>query len=193
MPKRASRLDAELARVPEAEADAPLLQHPERHGDDAAVGLERLAVPQVHALAEARVAGRRERGDEGVEQREMARVEGPRLHRQRDLAGHMAMISPQVTVFGVPGFETLGYQDWYRQCEHEFPQGLIAAIAYSRIDIRVADEARILFKALETTRTADGAQTAQGVEMQLQRQGDAWLLQQLRLLPTDEAHHDGLL
>jgi len=112
---------------------------------------------------------------------------------QRDLSGHMAMISPQVTVFGVPGFETLGYQDWYRQCEHEFPQGLIAAIAYSKVDIRMADDARILFKALETTQTADGDHMAQGVEMLLQREGGAWLLQQLRLLPVDEARHDRLL
>lgn len=110
-----------------------------------------------------------------------------------DLAGHMAMISPEVTVFGVPGFDTLGYDDWYRQCEHEFPQRLLQSIDYHATSIRTADAERILFKSLETTRTADGGETPQGVEMLLQRDGDTWRLKQLRLLPEDEARHDGLL
>ena len=110
-----------------------------------------------------------------------------------DLEGHMAMISPDVMVFGVPGFDTLGYEDWYRQCEHEFPQRLIRALVYSGTRIRSADDERILFKSLETTCTADGGETSQGVEMLLQRDGDAWRLKQLRLLPEDEARHDGLL
>lgn len=111
----------------------------------------------------------------------------------RDLEGHMAMISPQVLVFGVPGFDTLGFDDWYRQCEHEFPQGLITALTYDKVNVRTADPQRILFKALEATATADGGRTAQGVEMLLQREDSDWKLKQLRLLPEDEARHDGLL
>jgi len=105
----------------------------------------------------------------------------------------MAMISPQVTVFGVPGFDTLGYEDWYRQCEHEFPQGLITALEYSRVKVRTAGERDALFKSLETTRTSDGGTLAQAVEMLLQRDGESWKLKQLRMLPEDEARHDGLL
>jgi hypothetical protein len=111
----------------------------------------------------------------------------------RDLQGHMAMISPQVMVFGVPGFETLGYDDWYRQCEHEFPLGLIRSLAYSRLMLRSSSGQRILFKALETTQTADGGSLAQAVEMLLQLEDGTWKLKQLRLLPEDEARHDGLL
>jgi len=111
----------------------------------------------------------------------------------RDLAGHMAMISPEVLVFGVPGFDTLDYDDWYRQCEHEFPQGLLTGLEYSAVNIRTASDDRILFKALESTTTADGGCRRQGVELLLQRDGDHWRLKQLRLLPQDEARHDGLL
>lgn len=112
-----------------------------------------------------------------------------------DLAGHMAMISPQVLVFGVPGFDTLDYDDWYRQCEHEFPQGLLTGLRYDAVDVRTADDARILFHALETSETADGTVNRQGVEMLLERAaGDAdWQLKQLRLLPEGEARHHGLL
>lgn len=111
----------------------------------------------------------------------------------RDLEGHMAMISPQVLVFGVPGFDALGYEDWYRQCEHEFPQGLITTLEYSRVNVRTATADRILFKSLETTGTSDGGSLAQAVEMLLQHEDGDWKLQQLRMLPEDEARHDGLL
>jgi hypothetical protein len=113
----------------------------------------------------------------------------------RDLDAHMALISPEVMVFGVPGFDTLGFDDWYRQCEHEFPQGLIRTIAYGNVGIRTADARRVLFKARETTETSTGERIIQGVEMLLQRAADddVWRLKQLRLLPEDEARHDGLL
>jgi hypothetical protein len=111
----------------------------------------------------------------------------------RDLEGHMAMISPEVMVFGVPGFDTLGYEDWYRQCEHEFPQGLITRLEYSRVKVRTGSEDRILFKSLETTQTSDGGSLAQALEMLLERDGEDWKLKQLRMLPEDEARHDGLL
>lgn len=110
-----------------------------------------------------------------------------------DLQGHMAMISPQVMVFGIPGFDTLGYDDWYRQCEHEFPQGLIKTLEYSRLKQRTASGDSILFKALETTQTSEGGSLAQAVEMLLQQEGSDWKLKQLRILPEDEARHDGLL
>lgn len=110
-----------------------------------------------------------------------------------DLAGHMAMISPDVLVFGVPGFDTLDYDDWHRQCEHEFPQGLLTDLRYSAVNVRTASADRILFKALETTTTAQGGGSRQGVEMLLERDGGGWRLKQMRLLPEDEARHDGLL
>ena len=110
-----------------------------------------------------------------------------------DLDAHMAMISPEVVVLGVPGFDTVGFNDWYRQCEQEFPQRLIKAIDYSHATIRTADDDRILFKALENMQTSDGGQTVQGVEMLLQRNDANWELKQLRILPEDEARHDGLL
>lgn len=110
-----------------------------------------------------------------------------------DLAGHMAMISREVLVFGVPGFDTLDYDDWYRQCEHEFPQGLLSGLSYTRVNIRTADRDHILFKSLETTKTGDGKRIEQGVEILLQHHAGEWTLKQMRLLPQDEARHDGLI
>ena len=37
----------------------------------------------------------------------------------------MAIISKKVKVYGVPGFEVVGYDDWFRLCEKEFKEQLI--------------------------------------------------------------------
>ena len=110
----------------------------------------------------------------------------------RDLERHMGMISQGVLVFGVPGFESLEYADWYRQCEHEFPQGLLTYLSYEQVRLRLATDDRVLFKAVETTGTRDGSRTRQGVEIMLQRESDTWRLKQLRLLPEEEMRHVGL-
>ena len=105
----------------------------------------------------------------------------------------MAHIAKDVAVFGIPGFDALGYDDWYRQCEHEFPQKLIRSLDYSAPLVRVATGDRILFKTLERTFTADGVRFTQPVEMLIERHEGQWLLKQLRVLPEDEARNDGLL
>lgn len=112
---------------------------------------------------------------------------------KHDLATHMAMISREVMVFGVPGFDALYYDDWYRQCEQEFPQGLLTGLTYEKVTIRTADDNDILFNSLETTRTSDGRTIAQPVEVLLRNEGRDWRLKQMRLLKEDEARHEGLL
>ena len=109
-----------------------------------------------------------------------------------DLGSHMAMISPEVLVFGVPGFDSLDYDDWYRQCECEFPQGLVTGLRYDNVRIRTSSDEDILFKSLETTQTSRGGCVEQAVEILLHNDGDTWRLKQMRLLEEDEARHDGL-
>lgn len=112
---------------------------------------------------------------------------------QYDLKAHMGLISEQVMVFGVPGFDTLDYADWYAQCAHEFPQKLLVGLDYDRTFLRVDETDHILFKTRETTQTSSGSTTSQGIEMLLQQEDGNWKLKQLRILPGDEAAHDGLL
>jgi len=37
-----------------------------------------------------------------------------------DLDAHMSLISKDVSVYGVPDFEVITYDDWFNQCQHEF-------------------------------------------------------------------------
>lgn len=110
-----------------------------------------------------------------------------------DLETHMAHIAQDVTVFGVLGFESLGYDDWYRQCEHEFPQQLIRELQYSDPVIRAMNDQSILFKTLETAATKDGGRLAQPLELLIEQRDGTWLLKQLRILGEDEARSDGLI
>jgi len=112
---------------------------------------------------------------------------------EQNLTAHMAHISKEVGVFGVPGFDVLGYDDWFKQCEHEFPQGLIKALSYPNPKIRTSTDEQILFVVLETMSMANGGSSSQALEMLLQKEGDKWLLKQLRMLPEDEARHHGLI
>jgi hypothetical protein len=42
------------------------------------------------------------------------------IAQQRDHAAHMNLISKNVSVVGVHGFDNIGYQDWANQTAHEF-------------------------------------------------------------------------
>lgn len=110
-----------------------------------------------------------------------------------DLDSHMAHIAKDVAVFGVPGFDSLDYDDWYRQCEHEFPQQLIRDLQYSDPLIRAQNDQSILFKTLETAATNDGDSVTQPLELLIEERDGTWLLKQLRILGEDEARNDGLI
>ena len=42
-----------------------------------------------------------------------------------DFNAHMNLISKDVSVYGVPGFEVITYKDWFNQCKHEFDNKLL--------------------------------------------------------------------
>lgn len=116
-----------------------------------------------------------------------------RTANARDHVAHMALISKSVNVFGVPGFEVIGYEDWSRQCEHEFAQGLLARVEYQGLDVISATTDHILFKTIETVLGSDGTTNRHGLEILIQREPDgAWRVSQERVLGADEMEFDRL-
>ena len=53
----------------------------------------------------------------------------------KDYQAHMDLISRQVSVFGFPGFEVIGYDDWARQCKHEFENNILKQVSYGPMKI----------------------------------------------------------
>lgn len=114
--------------------------------------------------------------------------------RQHDLTAHMDLISKQVSLTGVPGFEQIGYDDWYQQCQQEFAEQLVAGINYEGLVIRAATASRVMFQTYETIITSSGERHAQGIEALLELETDGkWRLLQQRILSNDEARHTGLI
>ena len=107
---------------------------------------------------------------------------------QKDLKGHMGMISKSVSVLGVPGFDNIDYDTWYKQCRHQFEMSMIKSIAYKGFNFISATESQIMFTILEVVMGTDGRLNEQIVEMSLDKVEDnIWRLVQERVLIENDA------
>ena len=116
-----------------------------------------------------------------------------RTIRDYDHAAHMNLISKDVQVLGVPGYEVIGYADWYSQCEYEFSERLIDQTSYEGLKIQHSDEQQVQFLTNETVLTADGTVDTHPIEVVLAREDDdQWRVIQERLLSRQEARQLGI-
>ena len=106
----------------------------------------------------------------------------------------MDLISKHISLHGVPGYETLGYEDWFRQCKHEFENNILKSVQYEGFNLVEVTEQAEKFKAFETVTGTDGTVNAQGIEILLEQEDDGkWRMAQKRILPAEESAHDKLL
>ncbi len=108
-----------------------------------------------------------------------------------DLEAHMNLISKDVSVYGVPDFEVITYEDWFNQCKHEFENKLLKKVSYQGLNILAETPERVMFKSIETVEGSDGSVNANGIEFILQKEDDGqWRVAQERILPEDELASD---
>ena len=108
-----------------------------------------------------------------------------------DFDAHMNLISKEVSVYGVPGFEVITYDDWYKQCKHEFDNKLLKKISYEGLNILAETPERVMFKSLETVEGSDRSVNTSGIQFILQKEKDGqWRVGQERILPDDELESD---
>jgi ketosteroid isomerase-like protein len=104
---------------------------------------------------------------------------------------HMELISREVSVYGVPGFDVIGYEDWARQCQHEFDEGLLKRVSYEGLRMVTATPGNVLFKTTETVEGTDGTVNRQGLEVLIRKEADGkWRVLQERILAEDEMDFD---
>ena len=107
---------------------------------------------------------------------------------QRDLEGHMGMISKRISVQGVPGFNNIDYDVWFKQCRHQFENAMIKSIAYKGFNLVSTTETQIVFTVFETVIGADGTLNEQIVEKSLEKEvDDQWRLVLERVLIENDA------
>jgi len=108
-----------------------------------------------------------------------------------DFDAHMNLISKEVSVYGVPGFEVITYDDWYKQSQYEFENRLLKRVSYEGLNILAETPERIMFKSVETVEGSDGTVNSQGIEFIIQKEEDGqWRVSQERVLPDDELASD---
>jgi len=108
-----------------------------------------------------------------------------------DLNAHMNLISKNVSVYGVPDFEVITYDDWFKQCQHEFENKLLKKVSYQGLNILAETAERVMFKSIETVEGSDGSSNTSGIEFIIQKEDDEqWRVVQERLLPEDELDSD---
>jgi len=104
-----------------------------------------------------------------------------------DHKGHMNLISQNIEVLGVPGFDVITYADWYSQCEYEFAEKLITDVQYRNVVVLDANAEQIRFKTVEQIYDADNTVAAHGVEVTLGLEADGyWRVTQERLMADAE-------
>lgn len=116
-----------------------------------------------------------------------------RSANRKDYRAHMELISKEVSVFGIPGFDVVGYEDWARQCKHEFENNILKQVSYGPMRIVAHAPCRVMFKTMEMVEATDGTSNTNGVEIIIQKEDDGkWRVLQERILPEEEIDHDGL-
>ncbi len=109
---------------------------------------------------------------------------------QYDLEAHLDLISKNVQVFGVPGFEVIDFSGWEAQCKYEFANKLIKAVEYQGLKILRESPTTIIFITLEIIMDADGNKIPSGIEAILTKEADdKWRVTHERVLSEDETRH----
>lgn len=106
-------------------------------------------------------------------------------------AAHMDLISKDVSVYGVPGYDVIGYDDWARQCKYEFEEGLLKGVTYEGLNVVTMTPGNVLFKTLETVEGTDGTVNRHGLEILIRKETDGkWRVLQERILAENEMEFD---
>jgi len=112
----------------------------------------------------------------------------------KNLEAHLNLISKNVSLTGIEGYENIDYSGWSAQCEHEFKDNIVNNVDYSGILILSQSEASIKFKTFETIEANDGKINSSGIEVQLAKEDDGvWRVIRERVLTDMESRKDGLI
>jgi len=112
----------------------------------------------------------------------------------KDFDAHFKLISEKVRITGVPGFESISYDDWARAAKKDFEEGILEKVSYEGLKLNAQNEKQIMFKTLENIFVNDGTKKTQGVEILIELESDGvWRVIQERVMTGDEIRHVGLL
>ncbi len=103
---------------------------------------------------------------------------------EKNLSEHLNLISRNVRLLGVPDFDMIDYENWARQCTHEFTTNALKRVAYEGVNILGAADQRIMFQTLETVEGTDGTVHLNRLEIVIEKESDGlWRVIHENVLP----------
>jgi hypothetical protein len=92
--------------------------------------------------------------------------------KNRDLDAHMALVSKNVRIYGIPNQEILGYRDWYQRRRNEFKNDRLASLSYKNLSIRTITLRRLGFSITELMQATNGQQIKIDKDIMLEQEED---------------------
>jgi len=110
-----------------------------------------------------------------------------RTANAKEYSAHMDLISKDVGVYGIPGFDVIGFEDWARQCKQEFEEGILKQVSYEGLRVLGMAPGNVLFKTIETVEGTDGKINRHNLEILIRKEADGkWRVTQERILTDEE-------
>ena len=92
--------------------------------------------------------------------------------KSKDLDKHMALISENIMVYGMPSGKTLNYADWYKRRESEFKRNLIKNLTYDDLQIKNFGLRRLIFTVQEIMDGTNGDMAIINKQIVLEQEQD---------------------
>ena len=89
-----------------------------------------------------------------------------------DLDAHMALVSAEVKVHGIPGIEFVDYEGWKKRRRNEFHKKLLRSLTYRLHKILAHEEDNLLFTVMETMKSNKGQTITVNKAVKLKREED---------------------
>ena len=99
-----------------------------------------------------------------------------------NLDDHMALVSTQVKVRGIPGVEVIDYDGWKKRRQNEFSKKLLRSLSYRLHNILAQEEDSVVFTVVETMKSSQGQIITVDKAVNLRREKDGqWRVIQERI------------
>ncbi|MCG6887690.1 MAG: hypothetical protein LJE74_10815 [Proteobacteria bacterium] len=91
---------------------------------------------------------------------------------QRDLDAHMALVSKQVKVYGIPGQALIDYRGWKKRRQYELEHDKLAGLEYRDLRIKTITLRRLGFEVTESMHGKNGRHIMIHKDVMLEQERD---------------------
>ena len=92
--------------------------------------------------------------------------------KNKDINAHMQLISKNVHVYGIPGMDTLNYQNWLYRRNNEFSNNKLLSLEHKIVRIKNDQVRRLGFQVEEKMMATDGNAVLISKDILLEREED---------------------